>query len=71
MFLMSLLNRALLDPGRIDAGALSNTQWWKDTDAQARVFDVTYANLNDLERLEYVEPTMDLIREELQFLGDY
>ena len=63
-----IVEQGLTDPGRIE-GALSNTQWWKDTDAQARVFDVTYANLNDLERLEYVEPTMDLIREELQFLG--
>ena len=63
-----IVEQGLTDPGRIE-GALSNTQWWKDTDAQARVFDVTYANLNDLERLEYVEPTMDVIREELQFLG--
>lgn len=63
-----IVEQGLTDPGRIE-GALSNTQWWKETDAQARVFDVTYANLNELERLEYVEPTMDLIREELQFLG--
>lgn len=63
-----IVEQGLTDPARIE-GALSNTKWWQETDAQARVFDVTYANLNDLERLEYVEPTMDLIREELQFLG--
>ena len=63
-----IVEQGLTDPGRIE-GALSNTKWWQETDAQARVFDVTYTNLNDLERLEYVEPTMDLIREELQFLG--
>lgn len=63
-----IVEQGLTDPARIE-GALSNTKWWQKTDAQARVFDVTYANLNDLERLEYVEPTMDLIREELQFLG--
>ena len=63
-----IVEQGLTDPGRIE-GALSNTKWWQETDAQARVFDVTYTNLNDLERLEFVEPTMDLIREELQFLG--
>ena len=56
------------ESGRIE-GALGHTEWWQTTDAQARVFDVTYENLNELERLEYVEPTMDLIREELQYLG--
>lgn len=63
-----IVEQGLTDPGRIE-GALGHTQWWQTTDAQARVFDVTYENLNELERLEYVEPTMDLIREELQFLG--
>jgi hypothetical protein len=63
-----IVEQGLTDPGRIE-GALGHTEWWQTTDAQARVFDVTYENLNELERLEYVEPTMDLIREELQFLG--
>ena len=63
-----IVEQGLTDPGRIE-GALKNTEWWQTTDAQARKFDVTYANLTDLERLEYVEPTMDVIREELQFLG--
>lgn len=63
-----IVEQGLTDPSRIE-GALQNTEWWKTTDAQARVFDVAYANMNDLERLEYVEPTMDVIREELQFLG--
>jgi len=63
-----IVEQGLTDPSRIE-GALKNTKWWQTTDAQARKFDVTYANLTDLERLEYVEPTMDVIREELQFLG--
>ena len=63
-----IVEQGLTDPSRIE-GALKNTEWWQATDAQARKFDVTYANLTDLERLEYVEPTMDVIREELQFLG--
>lgn len=63
-----IVEQGLTDPGRIE-GALGHTEWWQTTDAQARVFDVTYENLNELERLEYVEPTMDLIREELQYLG--
>ena len=63
-----IVEKGLTDPSRIE-GALKNTEWWRTNDAQARAFDATYNSLTDVERLEYVEPTMDLIREELQFLG--
>ena len=63
-----IVEKGLTDPNRIE-GALKNTEWWRTNDAQARAFDATYNSLTDVERLEYVEPTMDVIREELQFLG--
>ena len=50
-------------------GLLKLTQWWQTTDVQMRKHDVAWAEMNDLMKYEYLEPTIDTLRKEAQWLG--
>ncbi len=51
------------------SGLLKLTEWWQTTDVQMREFDIAVADMNDLMLEEYLEPTIDVLRKEAQFLG--
>ena len=51
------------------SGLLKLTEWWQTTDVQMREFDIAVADMNDLMLQEYLEPTIDVLRKEAQFLG--
>ncbi len=50
-------------------GLLKLTQWWQTTDVQMREHDIAWAEMNDLMKYEYLEPTIDTLRKEAQWLG--
>ena len=51
------------------SGLLKLTEWWQTTDVAMRTFDIAVADMNDLMLQEYLEPTIDVLRKEAQFLG--
>lgn len=51
------------------SGLLKLTEWWQTTDVAMREFDIAVADMNDLMLQEYLEPTIDVLRKEAQFLG--
>ena len=63
-----IVDKGLTDFSRIQ-GVLKNTQWWQDTDAQARDFDIRYGDMSDPEQLEYLEPIMDVLYDQADYLG--
>lgn len=63
-----IVEQGITDPRRV-LGILQNTAWWKVTDAQMRQYDVSTANMSEPEKLEYLEPVLQLLEEEAQFLG--
>lgn len=50
-------------------GLVQKTEWWQTTDARMREYDVLTADMSEPEKLEYLEPVLDLLREEAQYLG--
>jgi hypothetical protein len=63
-----IVEQGITAPTRV-LGILQNTAWWKVTDAQMRQYDVSTANMSEPEKLEYLEPVLQLLEEEAQFLG--
>jgi hypothetical protein len=50
-------------------GLVQKTEWWQTTDARMREYDVLTADMSEPEKLEYLEPVLDKLRDEAQFLG--
>jgi hypothetical protein len=63
-----MVERGIVDPGLI-RGLVQKTEWWKTTDAKMREYDVLTADMSEPQKLEYLEPVLDLLREEAQYLG--
>lgn len=63
-----IVDQGITAPTRV-RGLLENTEWWKTTDAQMRQYDVLTADMSEPEKVEYLEPVLDTLRDEAQFLG--
>ena len=63
-----IVEQGITAPTRV-AGLIKNTEWWKQTDAKMREYDVLTADMSEPQKTEYLEPVLDLLREEAQFLG--
>jgi hypothetical protein len=48
---------------------VEKTEWFQKTDAKMREYDTLTADMSELEKVEYLEPVLDLLREEAQYLG--
>ena len=63
-----IVDQGITAPTRV-LGLLENTEWWQKTDARMREYDVLTADMSEPQKTEYLEPVLDLLREEAQFLG--
>ena len=63
-----IVNNGITDQSRV-LTLLQKTEWWQDTDNAMRTFDVTWSQLSEPGRIEYLEPVMDVLDQEAQFLG--
>jgi hypothetical protein len=63
-----IVNNGITDQSRV-LTLLQKTDWWQDTDNAMRAFDVTWAQLSEPGKTEYLEPIMDVLDQEAQFLG--
>ncbi len=63
-----IVDQGITAPTRV-LGLLENTDWFKNTDARMREYDVLTADMSEPQKTEYLEPVLDLLREEAQFLG--
>ena len=63
-----IVDQGITAPTRV-LGMVKNTEWWKATDAKMREYDVLTADMSQPQKTEYLEPVLDLLREEAQFLG--
>jgi hypothetical protein len=63
-----MVERGIVDPGLIQ-GLIQKTKWYQTTDAKMREHDVLVANMTDLEKREYLDPLLDILRKEATFLG--
>ena len=63
-----MVERGIVDPGLI-RGLVQKTEWWKTTDARMREYDVLTADMSEPQKLEYLEPVLELLEEEAQYLG--
>jgi hypothetical protein len=63
-----IVDQGITAPTRV-LGLLENTEWWQTTDARMREYDVLTADMSGPQKTEYLEPVLDLLREEAQFLG--
>jgi len=63
-----IVDQGITAPTRV-LGMLENTEWWQTTDARMREYDVLTADMSEPQKTEYLEPVLDLLREEAQFLG--
>jgi outer membrane murein-binding lipoprotein Lpp len=63
-----IVDQGITAPTRV-LGLLENTEWWQKTDAKMREYDVLTADMSEPQKTEYLEPVLDLLREEAQFLG--
>ena len=63
-----IVDQGITAPTRV-RGLLENTEWWKKTDAQMRRYDVLTADMSEPEKVEFLEPVLDNLRDEAQFLG--
>jgi len=50
-------------------GVLQKTEWWQTTDTRARQFDAQFGELSEPGKQEYLEPILDNLSNEAQFLG--
>lgn len=50
-------------------GILENTKWWQDTDSAMRAFDTRWMEMSEPEKQEFLEPIIDNLEKEAQFLG--
>ena len=63
-----IVDQGITAPTRV-LGMVKNTEWWQATDAKMREYDVLTADMSQPQKTEYLEPVLDLLREEAQFLG--
>ena len=63
-----IVEQGITAPTRV-AGLIKNTEWWKQTDAKMREYDVLTADMSEPQKTEYLEPVLNVLREEAQFLG--
>ena len=63
-----IVDQGITAPTRV-LGLLENTEWWQTTDAKMREYDVLTADMSEPQKTEYLEPVLDVLREEAQFLG--
>jgi hypothetical protein len=63
-----IVDQGITAPTRV-LGLLENTEWWKATDARMREYDVLTADMSEPQKAEYLEPVLDTLRDEAQFLG--
>jgi len=63
-----IVNNGITDQSRV-LTILQKTEWWQGTDNAMRSFDVTWSQLSEPGRTEYLEPVMDVLDQEAQFLG--
>ena len=63
-----IVNNGITDQSRV-LTILQKTEWWQGTDNAMRAFDVTWSQLSEPGRTEYLEPVMDVLDQEAQFLG--
>jgi len=63
-----IVDQGITAPTRV-LGLLENTEWWQKTDAKMREYDVLTADMSEPQKTEYLEPVLDLLRAEAQFLG--
>jgi hypothetical protein len=63
-----IVNNGITDQSRV-LTILQKTEWWQGTDNAMRAFDVTWSQLSEPGRIEYLEPVMDVLDQEAQFLG--
>lgn len=63
-----IVDQGITAPTRV-LGMIQNTEWWKQTDAKMREYDVLTADMSEPQKAEYLEPVLDTLREEAQFLG--
>ena len=63
-----IVDQGITAPTRV-LGLLENTEWWQTTDARMREYDVLTADMSEPQKLEYLEPVLDNLRDEAQFLG--
>jgi hypothetical protein len=50
-------------------GILQKTEWWQTTDTRARQFDAQFGELSEPGKVEYLEPILNMLSDEAQFLG--
>lgn len=63
-----LVEQGIVAPNLI-LGVVQKTQWYQETDAKMREHDVLVANMTDREKEEYLDPVMDILRDEAVYLG--
>lgn len=63
-----IVDQGITAPTRV-LGMLQNTEWWQKTDSRMREYDVVTADMSEAQKVEYLEPVLDLLRDEAQFLG--
>ena len=63
-----IVEQGITSPERV-LGLVKNTEWWQNTDARMRQYDVATADMSPAEKVEYLEPVVELLRNEAQFLG--
>ena len=63
-----IVDQGITAPTRV-LGLLENTEWWQKTDARMREYDVLTADMSEPQKTEYLEPVIDMLRDEAQFLG--
>lgn len=63
-----IVEQGIVSPSLID-GAVSKTQWFRETDVRMRQYDATTTGMTDLELIEFLEPITNTVQETAQFLG--
>ncbi len=63
-----IVEQGITSPQRV-LGLVKNTEWWQNTDARMRQYDIVTADMSPAEKVEYLEPIVELLNEEAQFLG--
>ena len=63
-----IVEQGITAPTRV-LGIIQKTEWFQTTDRARREYDVFTAEMSEPEKVEYLEPVLDLLREEAKFLG--
>ena len=63
-----IVEQGITAPTRV-LGIIQKTEWFQTTDRARREYDVLTADMSEPEKTEYLEPVLDTLREEAQFLG--